>query len=91
MMDEMVTVQLTVPGEWARELKDRAMMLEVLGLGLEEYHFQRALALYQGGAGSIGYAAKLAGIPLRMLMERARQRGVLPRYDEQFAEHDVNQ
>jgi predicted HTH domain antitoxin len=89
-MGDMVTVQLTVPGEWARELEDRTTMLEVLGLGLEEYRFQRALALYQSGAGSIGYAAELAGIPLRVFMEKARQRGVCPQFDDRFVEQDIN-
>jgi predicted HTH domain antitoxin len=89
-MEEMVTIQLAVPGEWAQALKDQATFLEILGLGLEEYHFQRALALYQSGAGSVGYVAELAGIPLRVFMEKARQRGVFPHYDEHFAEYDTN-
>lgn len=75
-MDGMVTVQLTVPEEWMQDLKDQAAFLEILGLGLEEYRLQRALALYQRGAGSIGYVAELVGIPQRVLIEKARQRGV---------------
>lgn len=89
-MSEMVAVQLRVPEEWVRDLQDQATLLEVLSLGLEEYRFQRALALYQKGAGSIGYVAELVGIPRRVLMEEARRRGVLPHYDERFAEQDVN-
>jgi predicted HTH domain antitoxin len=88
-MDEMVTVQLTVPEEWMQDLKDQAALLEILGLGLEEYRLQRALALYQRGAGSIGYVAELVGIPQRVLIEKARQRGVFPQYDEQLAEQDL--
>lgn len=71
-------------------MQDQATLLEVLSLGLEEYRFQRALALYQKGAGSIGYVAELVGIPRRVLTEEARRRGVLPNYDEHFAEQDVN-
>jgi predicted HTH domain antitoxin len=89
LMDEMVTVQLTLPGEWMQDLKDQATLLEILGLGLEEYRFRRALSLYQGGAGSIGYVAELVGIPQRVLVEKARQRGVLPHYDDHFAEQDL--
>jgi predicted HTH domain antitoxin len=89
-MDEMITVQLQVPEEWMRDLKDQTTILEILGLGLEEYRFQRALALYQKGAGSIGYVAELVGLPKRVLMEEARRRGVLPHYDEHFAEQDMN-
>jgi predicted HTH domain antitoxin len=58
--------------------------------GREEYRFQRALSLYQRGAGSIGYVAELVGISGRVLMEEARRRGVLPHYDEHFAEQDLN-
>ena len=36
---------------------------------------QRALALYQQGVGSLGYVAELVGLPKRVLMEKARQRG----------------
>jgi predicted HTH domain antitoxin len=89
LMDEMVTVQLTLPGEWMQDLKDQATLLEILGLGLEEYRFRRALSLYQGGAGSIGYVAELVGIPQRVLIEKARQRGVLPHYDDHFADQDL--
>jgi len=87
-MGEMVAVQLRVPEEWVRDLQDQATLLEVLGL--EEYRFQRALALYQKGAGSLEYVAELVGIPRRVLMEEARRRGVLPHYDEHFADQDVN-
>ena len=76
-------------------MQDQATLLEVLSLGLEEYRFQRALALYQKGAGSIGYVAELVGIPRRVLTEEARRRGVLPNYyadagDFYAAEQDVN-
>ena len=89
-MGEMVAVQLKVPEEWLQDLKDQVTLLEVLGLGLEEYRFRRALALYQKGAGSIGYVAELVGIPKRVLMEEARRRGVLPHHDESFADQDLN-
>jgi len=89
-MARMVAVQLRVPEEWMQDLQDPATLLQVLGLGLEEYRFQRALSLYQRGAGSIGYVAELVGISERVLMEEARRRGVLPHYDEHFAEQDLN-
>lgn len=89
-MDEMITVQLKVPGEWLRDLRDQATLLEILSLGLEAYHLQRALVLYQKGAGSLGYVAELVGIPKRVLMEEARRRGVLPHYDELFAKQDLD-
>lgn len=88
-MAETRTVQLQVPQEWAQDLKDPTTLLEVLGLGLEEYRIRRALALYQKRAGSLGYVAELVGIPERVLMEEARRRGVLPHADGRFADQDL--
>lgn len=88
-MAEMIAMQMQVPREWVPDLQDQAAFLEILGLGLEEYRMQRALTLYQQGVGSLGYVADLVGISKRELMEHARRRGVLPRYDERFAEQDL--
>ena len=88
-METMVTVQLEIPQEWAEDLEDRATLLEVLSLGLEEHRLQRALSLYQKGVGSLGYVAELVGLPERVLMEKARQRGVMPQYDQHFADQDL--
>ena len=85
-MTEMIAMQMQVPREWASELRDQAAFLEILGLGLEEYRMQRALGLYQQGVGTLGYVADLVGVSKRDLMEHARRRGVLPHYDERFAE-----
>ena len=88
-METMVTVQLEIPQGWEEDLEDRATLLEVLSLGLEERRLQRALALYQKGVGSLGYVAELVGLPERVLMEKARQRGVLPQHDPHFADQDL--
>jgi len=88
-MAEMIALQMQVPREWLADLKDQAVFLEILGLGLEEYRMQRALNLYQQGVGTLGYVADLVGISKRELMEHARRRGVLPQYDERFVEQDL--
>ena len=88
-MAEMIAMQMQVPREWLPDLKDQAVFLEILGLGLEEYRMQRALNLYQQGVGTLGYVADLVGISKRELMEHARRRGVLPQYDERFVEQDL--
>ncbi|PKO21396.1 MAG: hypothetical protein CVU38_14955 [Chloroflexi bacterium HGW-Chloroflexi-1] len=88
-MDQMIAVQVQVPAEWMSALKDQATFMEILSLGMEEYRAQRALALYQQGVGSLGYVADLVGVSKRVLMENARRRGVLPRYDERFVEQDL--
>jgi len=88
-MGTMITVQLEIPQGWAKDLEDQATLLEVLSLGLEERRLQRALSLYQKGVGSLGYVAELVGLPERVLMEKARQRGVLPQHDLHFADQDL--
>ncbi|MBU0512319.1 MAG: UPF0175 family protein [Chloroflexi bacterium] len=90
-MNEIVSLQLDVPKAWAQDLNDRATLLEILSLGLETYRLQRALILYQQGAGSLGYVADLVGISKRVLLEEARQRGALPHFDEHYVEQDLNQ
>ena len=90
-MGEMVTIQVKVPEEWIQDLDDQTTFLEILGLGLEEYRIRRALALYQKGIGSLGYVAELVRVPERVLMEEARRRGVLPHYDDLFADQDLGQ
>lgn len=88
-MSGMVKVQLEVPEEWVQDLKDQAALLEILSLGLEEYRLQRALTLYQRGIGSLGYVSNLVNLPERVVMEEARRKGVLPQYDERFAQQDL--
>ncbi len=71
-----------------RSLREANARRLALSLGMEEYRIQRALALYQREAGSLGYVAELLGVPKRVLMEEARRRGVLPQFDEALADQD---
>jgi predicted HTH domain antitoxin len=82
-------LSLEVPAEWAAMLTDRTRVLEVLTLGLEEYRIRQALTLYRAGGVSLGYAAQQAGIPERVLLEVARQRGVAPIYDDNLFLQDI--
>jgi predicted HTH domain antitoxin len=88
-MNDMVTVQLNIPQEWLQDVQDPTALLEILSLGLEERRIQRALRLYQQGAGSLGYVAELVNISKRVLMEEARRRGCLPQYEEHLVERDL--
>ena len=66
-------MQMQVPREWLPDLKDQAVFLEILGLGLEEYRMQPRLeSLRQQGVGTLGYVADLVGISKRELMEHLR-------------------
>ncbi len=86
---ETTEVRLTVPVEWAEHLRDPSTALEILSLGLEEYRIRRALHLYTEGVGSIGYVAELVGLPVRVLLEEARRRGVSPHTDPEFLTKDL--
>lgn len=82
-MAETARVELEVPVEWLRDLRDETTALEVVSLGVQEYRIRRALALYQRGVGSIGYVAELVGVPKPLLMEEGRRRGASPGYNEE--------
>ena len=86
---ETTTIKLTVPSDWAKQLRDPLTALEILALGLEEYRIRRALHLYAEGMGSLAYVAEVVGIPLRVLLEEARRRDVLPHADEEFLAQDL--
>ena len=88
-MMETTPLEIEVPTDWAELLADRATLMEVLTLGLEEYRIRHALTLYRTGGVSIGYAAQEAGISVRLLLEEARQRGAVPDYDEVMFEQDL--
>ena len=90
-MEHTITIELEIPQEWVADLQDQATLLEVLGLGLQERRFRRALALYEAGAGSLGYVAELVGLSKHVLMEEARKRGIHPQYDEHFVDQDLGQ
>jgi predicted HTH domain antitoxin len=62
---------------------------EILELGLRQLRIQRALALYQAGAGSLGYAAEQAGIPKSDLICEARARGIVPLFDDQTVSEEL--
>ena len=50
---------------------------------------QEALFLYESGAGSLGYVAERVGLPLRVLMEKAREYGITPQRDQRFEDQDL--
>lgn len=89
MSTDTMTVELQIPSQWATELTDPLTLLEVLKIGVEEYRIRRALALYGEGIGSVGYVAEQADIPVRILMEEARRRGVTPISDDQLFGMDL--
>lgn len=50
----------------------------------KEAHIEFALKEYKEGRVSFGRAAEIAGMPARVLLQSARERGVKPRSDKQM-------
>jgi len=63
--------------------------MEVLSLGLEEYRLRQAITLYRSGDFSLAYAAEQAGLPVRVVLEKARERGLLPRTNAAQFDQDL--
>lgn len=82
-------VEVEIPTAWSAVLGDQARLMEVLSLGLEEYRLRQAMTLYRGGNFSLAYAAERAGLPVRVVLEKARQRGLLPHSDEAQFDQDL--
>ena len=83
------TLEVQIPAGWSSLLADQTRLLEILSLGLEEYRLRQAITLYRTGEFSLAYAAEQAGLPLRVLLEQARQRGLMPRIDEGQFDRDL--
>ena len=82
-------LKVQIPSAWSPLLHDQARILEILSLGLEEYRLRQAITLVRSGEFSHAYAAEQVGLPLRVLMEQARQRGLMPRVDDKQFERDL--
>lgn len=86
---EMTTVEVEIPAAWSALLGDQMRLMEVLSLGMEEYRLRQAILLYRNGGVSLAYAAEQAGLSLRVVQEKARQRGLLPRSDDTLFAQDL--
>lgn len=64
-------------------LQDEAMIRQIFELGLTQLKVELALRRYREGGMSLGYAARLAGVPKREMILQARARGIMPRFSEQ--------
>jgi len=60
----------------------QAVMQEIIQLGTYQFKVRRALALYQSGAGSLGYIAEKLNLEKRDLIREARARGIVPHHDD---------
>jgi hypothetical protein len=65
---------------------DPADQRRVLELGLRELSIRRALEAFGRGEGSLAYAARQAGVPLRQMIPLAYAHGLEPAFDPDLAE-----
>ena len=86
---EMTTVEVESPTAWSALLGDPMRLMEVPSLGMEEYRLRQAILLYCNGGVSLASAAEQARLPLRVVQEKARQRGLLPRSDSALFDQDL--
>lgn len=86
---ETTTVEVKIPVAWSAVLGDQTRLMEILSLGLEEYRLRQAITLYRTGDVSLAYAAEQVGLPVRLVQEKARQRGLLPRSDAAQFDQDL--
>jgi predicted HTH domain antitoxin len=87
---ETTTVEVKIPVAGSAVLGDQTHLMEILSLGLEEYRLRQAMTLYRTGDVSLAYAAEQVGLPVRLVQEKARQRGLLPRSDDTQFDQDRN-
>lgn len=87
----MPVVQLNVPEGIVRQidLANTATLEEIFTLGLMQKKINSALALYQTGGMSIGYAAQRFDIPKQELIKYARLRGIEPEFDNELVQQEL--
>jgi hypothetical protein len=74
------TVSIAVSEELANQLPpDPKERQEVVALGLREWRVRKALEVFRRGEGSLGYAARQAGVSLREIIPLAYAYGLVPR------------
>ncbi len=87
----MSKVTVEVSEEFLQEipLRDQALVRQIFELGLTQLKIEMALRRYREGGISLGYAARLAGIPRREMILQARARGITPQFSEQTLREEL--
>jgi predicted HTH domain antitoxin len=89
----MSKITVEVSEDLLREisLQDQSLLRHIFELGLTQLKVDVALRRYREGGISLGYAARLAGIPKREMILQARARGLMPRFSEQTVREELGQ
>ena len=87
----MSKITVEVSEDFLKEipLHTQAMVHQIFELGLTQLKIDMALRRYREGGISLGYAARLAGIPKREMILQARARGMRPRFSEQTVREEL--
>jgi len=88
-MEKVISVE--IPEQWLQGLDwdQQTVVQEIIQLGTHQLKIRRALDMYQGGVGSLGYVAERAGLSKRDLIREARSRGIEPPFDEQTVREEL--
>lgn len=82
-----MSIARTVLDEFADQLpSDPAEQRQVFQLGLRELRIRKALDDYRRGEGSLAFAARQAGVPLREMIPLAYAHGLEPKVDPDLLE-----
>lgn len=83
------TVSIPVPRRIAEQLPSEPAERErVVELGLREWRIREALMAYERGEGSLAFAARQAGVPLRQMISLAYAHGLEPRLAPELESKD---
>jgi predicted HTH domain antitoxin len=87
----MSKITVEVSEEFLQEIPfhDQAMVRQIFELGLTQLKIEIALRRYREGGISLGYAARLAGIPKREMILQARARGITPQFSEETLREEL--
>jgi len=82
MSSTITYVTIPISQRLAEELpSDPATRAQVLELGLRQWWVRQALEAYRRGQGSLGYAARQAGVSIREIIPLAYAYGLSPKVD----------
>jgi hypothetical protein len=86
----MQTLTISVPDELSAQLEPyRESLSDLLAMALRQIHMGEALALFQQGGLSFWRAARMAGVPLREMVQYAVAHGVRPAVDEATVQEEL--
>ena len=89
-MEQDLTVK--IPRTWIKGLPDEELTLkQIVRLGIYHYKLERAIQLYRGGVGSLGYVAEQLGLNKQDLIREARRHNIAPEFSDQTIHEELSE